>query len=69
MTLWVPNWSSTAVVWGIARPWPSGMIAGRDGTTALSRVSATRGVARVAGPQFQIEETRRSWCCAMKPPC
>jgi hypothetical protein len=46
----VPNSSSTAVTCGIARRWPSGMIAGRGGTTVLSHLPAARGMAWTADP-------------------
>jgi hypothetical protein len=33
--VWVPNWPSTAVTWGITGQWPWGMILGRCGTRLL----------------------------------
>jgi hypothetical protein len=48
--VWVSNSSSTAVTCGIARRWPSGMIVGRGGTTALSHLPAARGMPWAAGP-------------------
>jgi hypothetical protein len=56
LTMWVPNSSFTAVTCGIARRWPSGMIDGRGGMTALSHLPAARGMAGAAGPQLQVEE-------------
>jgi putative transposase len=48
--LWVPNRSYAAVTCGIAGRWPSGMIARRGGTTALSPLLAPDGLARTPGP-------------------
>jgi hypothetical protein len=41
---------------GITNQWPSGMIASRDGTTALSDLPAAGGLVRIAGPEHTIEE-------------
>jgi hypothetical protein len=54
----VPNWSSTAVTCGIAGQWPSGMIVGRGGTTAVSDLPTSHGLARSAGSQRTIKECR-----------
>jgi transposase InsO family protein len=48
--LWVPNCSSMAGTCGVAGRWPSGMITGCGGSTALSRPSAGHGLARATGP-------------------
>ena len=37
-TLWVPNWSSTAVTCGIAGRWSWGVIVGRGGSPAVSEL-------------------------------
>jgi hypothetical protein len=42
--------SSMAVTCGVAGRRPSGMIAGRGGSTALSRLSAGDGLVRAIGP-------------------
>ena len=49
-TLWVPNRSSRAVTCVITEQWLSDMIASRDGTTALSDLPVTHGLAGTAGP-------------------
>jgi hypothetical protein len=56
VSVWVPNRSSTAVTCGSTGHWLSGMIASRDGTTALSDLPTAYGLARSAGPEFTIEE-------------
>jgi hypothetical protein len=53
--VWVPNRSSTAVACGVAGQWPSGMIDGRDGTTALSDLPTACSLVRIAGPGLTIE--------------
>jgi hypothetical protein len=54
--LWVPNWPSAAVTCGTAGRWPSGMIAGRGSTTAVSDVPTSDGLAGTAGSRRTIEE-------------
>jgi hypothetical protein len=54
--VWVPNWSSTAVTCGISGQWPLGMIVGRGGTTAVSNLPTSHGLAGTAGPQRPIKE-------------
>jgi hypothetical protein len=56
--LWVPNWPSTAVTYGIAGPWSWAMIVGRGGTTAVSDLPAVHGLAGTAGPQRTIKQRR-----------
>jgi transposase len=52
----VPNWSSTTVTCGIVVRWSSGMIVGRGGTTAVSDLPTSHGLARTAGPRRTIEK-------------
>jgi hypothetical protein len=54
--LWVPNRSSTMLTCGITGQWLSGMIASRDGTTALSDLLTACGLVRIAGPEHTIDE-------------
>src|SRR2546421_7324870 len=54
--VWVPNWSSTAATCGTAGQWQVGMIVGRGGTTVVSDLPTSDGLAGNAGPQRPIEE-------------
>jgi hypothetical protein len=47
--LWA-NWSSMALICGVAGRWPSGMITDCGGSTALSHLPAGHGLVGAAGP-------------------
>jgi len=66
--LWAPNWSSMTVICGIDVQWPSGLIVGRGGTTAVSDLPTSDGLAGTAGRSAQSKNAKSS-CFATGSPC
>jgi hypothetical protein len=65
---YMPNSSSTAVTCGITRWGPSGMIADRGGTTAVSDLPTGDGLAGATRAQ-RNPRTRKFLCSDTRSPC